>query len=196
MGGVLFAVDTRDITTATISWLAGTLAQDQKIYALRLQYRTNIEEPFSDFMLNGQPVEYLASYNGHTTQYEDIAFPEELLDKEYVQLLWRYYFISGESGSAPKIRLDDISFSFISLVKEDEPEIISVYLSGNSLIVKMPDGTSGILNIFDLTGRLILSTDLNSSSNIINTDFKSGVYFIWIISGEHSCVKKIMLGLQ
>jgi len=196
LGGVLFAVDTRDITTATISWLARTLAQDQKIYALRLQYRTNIEEPFSDFMLNGQPVEYLASYNGHTTQYEDIAFPEELLDKEYVQLLWRYYFISGESGSAPKIRLDDISFSFISLVKEDEPEIISVYLSGNSLIVKMPDGTSGILNIFDLTGRLILSTDLNSSSNIINTDFKSGVYFIWIISGEHSCVKKIMLGLQ
>ncbi|MGB4205790.1 MAG: CotH kinase family protein [Bacteroidales bacterium] len=196
LGGILFAVDTRDISTATISWLAGTLVQDQKIYALRLQYRTDIQEPFSDFLVNGQKVEYIVSYNGHIKQYEDIAFPEELLDKEYVQLLWRYYFISGESGSAPKIRFDDLSFNFTSSVTEPEEETISVFLSGNSLIVKMPADKSGILNIFDLTGRLVLNTDLNGSSNTINAGFDPGVYFLRIISGKNSRVKKIILGLQ
>ncbi|NLK40450.1 MAG: hypothetical protein GX298_00150, partial [Planctomycetes bacterium] len=37
-----------------------------------------------------------------------IALPAEALEQPYVQLLWRYYHVDGDSGARAQLRLDDI----------------------------------------------------------------------------------------
>jgi hypothetical protein len=45
---------------------------------------------------------------GHSVVFGPISLPAELLDHSNVQLLWRYYAVSGTSGSRAAIRLDDV----------------------------------------------------------------------------------------
>ncbi|MGD9613621.1 MAG: hypothetical protein AB7V22_12060, partial [Kiritimatiellia bacterium] len=57
-----------------------------------------------------QPVEYLRNaLHGHVRTHGPVLLPAEAHGQEYVQLLWRYYWISGASGSRAQLRLDDLS---------------------------------------------------------------------------------------
>lgn len=110
LGGALLAVDTRGMTNAYVSWLSGTILTNQRVYALRLQYRVGFTGAFMTVTdTHGQPVEYLRNAQaGHTAMVGPISLPSAALDKEYVQLLWRYYRVSGVSGPRAELRLDSI----------------------------------------------------------------------------------------
>lgn len=113
LGGALLALDTRSVFNATVSWSAGTLLANTRVYAIRLQYRIGHSGTFSDVLDDeGHPVEYMRNtQDGHQQSMGVANLPPAALGREYVQLLWRYYRVSGSSGPRAQLRLDDIAVS-------------------------------------------------------------------------------------
>ena len=111
LGGLLLAVDTRFCDSLALSWSAGTLTEGTRGYALRLQARIGKTGPFSNVLHLGQLVEYVASVSGDSISFGPIELPESLLGEERVELLWRYYHLSGDSGSRSQIVLDDLELT-------------------------------------------------------------------------------------
>jgi len=113
LGAALLALDTRNVTNVAVSWSGGTVTPNVRIYAIRLQYRIGATGPFID-ALNGdeQPVEYVRNpVASHSTNVPTVNLPPGALDQPYVQLMWRYYWVSGDSGARAQLRLDDISIN-------------------------------------------------------------------------------------
>lgn len=109
LGGALLALDTRHLSSASVGWLAGTLLPNSRVYAIRLQYRLGHVGAFSDLLdQQGHPVEYLRHAQGHTHSFAPLSLPAETLGHPYLQLLWRYYRVSGDSGARAQLRLDDL----------------------------------------------------------------------------------------
>ena len=111
LGGAMLALDTRNVTAASLSWLGGTVLANSRVYAIRLQYRVGTTGDFVDVLdANGQAVEYVRNTSsGHVEQKGPVSLPEAALGQQYVQLLWRYYRVSGDSGARAQLRLDNIS---------------------------------------------------------------------------------------
>lgn len=110
LGGAVLALDTRGVSNAPVSWLGGTVLTNVRVYAIRLQYRVGATNAFADVLdSGGQPVEYVRNAaNGHEQTLGPVQLPAAALDQAYVQLLWRYYLVSGSSGSRAQLRLDDV----------------------------------------------------------------------------------------
>lgn len=110
LGGVLLALDTRNVTEARLAFDAGTVLPNTRVYAWRLQYRIGTTGDFADLTDgSGQPIEYVRNETaGHAQAFGPIALPPALLGQECVHLLWRYHLVSGDSGSRAQLRLDDI----------------------------------------------------------------------------------------
>lgn len=110
LGGAVVALDTLGLAKVAIEWTAGTEAPNEREYALRLQYRVGLEEDFRDVLDElGSPVLYHRSLQFRNEQrMGPVDLPSDALDQPYVQLLFRYYHVSGESGPRAELRLDDI----------------------------------------------------------------------------------------
>ena len=110
LGGALLALDTTGLDIARIGFTAGTVTPNSRVYALRLQYRLGTEGPFTDLLdSEGRPVEYVQnSSTGHNETLGPVNLPPASLDQPYLQLLWRYYLVSGSSGSRAQLRLDNL----------------------------------------------------------------------------------------
>lgn len=119
VGAALVALDTTGVGEASVSFTAGTVTANVRVYAIRLQYRVGSEGEFTDVLdTSDQPVEYVRNgSNGHTLDLGPVPLPEDALDEPHVQLLWRYYFVSGGSGARAQLRLDDIHVAAVG----DEP---------------------------------------------------------------------------
>ncbi|MCC5835453.1 MAG: CotH kinase family protein [Opitutales bacterium] len=120
LGGALVALNTQGLKAAELSFIAGTVLENSREYALRLQYRIGIEGDFTDLLAaSGKPIEYRRSSDADVQHFESIDLPELLLGEPYVQLLWRYYHVSGDSGPRSMLRLDDVRiYEFIDDVIE------------------------------------------------------------------------------
>jgi hypothetical protein len=110
LGGAVLALDTRGVTHGPVSWLGGTVLTNVRVYAVRLQYRIGLTNDFADVLDDlGQPVEYVRGpTNGDARALGPVELPAEALERDYVQLLWRYYRVSGTSGARAQLRLDDV----------------------------------------------------------------------------------------
>ena len=119
LGGALVALDTTGLEGVRVNWLAGTILRNVRQYAIRLQYRVGIDGPFMDVLDDGQPVEYSAQTDGDMQTLDPVDLPSEAVDQPYVQLLWRYYHVDGDSGARPQLRLDDMAVSGKAGIFED-----------------------------------------------------------------------------
>jgi hypothetical protein len=194
LGGALLAIDTRGITSANLSWLAGTILENSRVYALRLQYRTSISEDFTDLLINGEPLEYLAATDGDIEAFESIALPPEILEKEYVQLLWRYYYVSGDSGPRAQLRLDDIIFSDIIGIPVSNEKPFNIFSHGNSIFIEMPGNIESVLHVYDLAGRLVQNQCLSGHTrHEIQLSSQKGIYIIRLITDMQVYSRKVLV---
>jgi len=155
LGGALLAVNTLDVDFVTVGWLAGTVLPNNREYAIRLQYRVGTKGEFKDvFDQENESVEYVRDETtGHLRRMGPVNLPLDALGEEYVQLLWRYYKISGESGPRAQLRLNEIVVSsaelevpgFAAWQKKEftEAELQETSISGP---LGDPDGT-GVQNL-------------------------------------------------
>jgi hypothetical protein len=109
LGAAVLALRTVGVTNIQVSWVGGTVAPNQQVYALRLQYAIG-DGPFQDVLdADGQPVEYgRNAVAGHVQLLGPVTLPAAVNDQPYVSLRWKYYFVSGTSGPRAQLRLDDI----------------------------------------------------------------------------------------
>ena len=139
LGGALLALDTRNVVNAPVAWVGGTVNSASRIYAIRLQYRIGTTGTFLDVPDgSGQPVEYLRNVaSGHSQGLGPVLLPAEAMGQEYVQVLWRYYRVSGESGARAQLRLDDVSvanaYSLPAIALAFAAEPPAVALSGSPM---------------------------------------------------------------
>lgn len=112
VGGALLGINTLNQAQVEVAWRGGTVEPNNRTYAIRLQYRVGDSGTFQDVLDgSGQPIEYVRNTAaGHSQVMGPVALPAEALGKPYVQLFWRYYYVSG-SGSRARLRLDDIVVS-------------------------------------------------------------------------------------
>ena len=47
----------------------------------------------------------------HAQDFGPLALPESLSGQPYIQLLWKYYYLAGDSGPRAELRLDEISLA-------------------------------------------------------------------------------------
>ena len=104
LGGVLAAVNTEGLDKVQAQWLAGTILKNFREYGITVQYRIGMEGQFNDIPETG----YITGNDGHVTNIGPVSLPSQLLDQPYVQLLWRYHYLSGNSGARAELRLDEI----------------------------------------------------------------------------------------
>ncbi len=200
LGGVVLALDTRDVDQASLSWTAETIEANSRVYHVRLKYRTGIQSEWADFNdQNGNVVEYQRDDTGNETHFVEIPLPDELLGQPYIQLKWKYYFtgerLSSETGQRDEIRIDNIRVGTIL----DEPK-----LPDGERIVNYPNPFSGsttvqystnrdgpvTISIYNLIGQRAgkYSFDmLSAGEHAQSIDFSalsSGTYFIRIITPD------------
>ena len=86
------------------------MATNDRVYAIRLQYRIGGTNAWRDVPdASGQPVEYVRNpVAGHSQSLGPVPLPGEMNDQSYVQLRWKYYYVTGASGPRPQLRVDDI----------------------------------------------------------------------------------------
>jgi hypothetical protein len=108
LGAALLALDTRGAEEIDVSWLAGTILANTRIYALRLQYRTGPGGAWNDLEHNGQPVEYDRGPDGDEQAIGPVRLPADLHNRPHVQLRWLYHHVDGSSGQRAQLRLDDV----------------------------------------------------------------------------------------
>ncbi len=195
LGGAMVAINTQGQTGLFIDFLAGTILENEREYAFRLQYRTGTEGPFLDVYHNDQPVEYVVSETGDIANFENIEMPQELLGHEYVQLLWRYYHVSGDNGPRAQLRLDDIHIKTALSAQEAETEHhLKVYADQENLFVENHQQDQVKVTIISLSGQQVKSTLISGQGrHTIPTEVKPGLYIISLQGNQHSEVQKVFI---
>ncbi|MFW5831918.1 MAG: T9SS type A sorting domain-containing protein, partial [Prolixibacteraceae bacterium] len=122
LGGLLLALNTMEAEEIQAEWLSETILRNSREYGLKLQYRIGHTGQFTDI----EGTEYIAGNDGHGSKTGPLYLPEQLLNQEYVQLLWRHHYLSGDSGPRAHLRLDDI------LVKAETSPINATDLAENN----------------------------------------------------------------
>lgn len=121
LGAVVVAIDSRGLENITVGFTAGTLIPNSRKYAIRLQYRTSLQDVFRDIVHpGGQILEYERSNEvGHTQLFAPVTLPSDANNQPYLQLRWKFYYtgqqINNDDGSRDMLRLDDIVISTITM---------------------------------------------------------------------------------
>ncbi len=214
LGGAVLALDTRGLSEAQVGWLAGTVLPNERIYAIRLQYRLGIEGQFSDLLLGGQAQEYLRSETaGDVVVFPPLDLPAELLGHAYLQLMWRYYHVSGASGPRAELRLDEIHLTGVPEVTgvEAPPLPPATALHGNApnpfnpateIRFGVKAGETATLAIYNSRGQRV--RDLGrfaagrhaarwDGADANGARCASGIYFCRLSSPSASATRKMVL---
>ncbi len=114
LGSAVLALDTNGVTELYVGWRGGTLLPNSRVYNIRLQYRIGNTGAFEDVTdSSGEPVEYKRSeLEGHSRYIGPVALPAAMLNRNYAELRWNYYYtgirLDNESGQRSMLSLGDI----------------------------------------------------------------------------------------
>jgi hypothetical protein len=205
LGGALLGLDTRDRASIEVSFTAGTVLPNSRIYNLRLQYRVGNEGQFMDVEdENGNPVEYTRNETaGHSEEFGPVFLPVEAENQEYVQLLWRYYYtgerVDEDSGQRAKLHISDIKVEGRVPLFEGEPipddfalhqNYPNPFNPGTTIMFDLPHQEHVRVEIFNTVGqRVALLLDENRPAGTHRVPFDasslaSGVYIYRINAGS------------
>lgn len=116
IGAAVLGLNTLNRNSIVVSWKGGVIAQQPRIYAIRLQYKIGAAGTFADVLdANNMPVELVADSTKPSgkTGYNNVftvTLPQACENQSEIYLRWKYYYISG-SGGRPQLKLDDILVS-------------------------------------------------------------------------------------
>jgi hypothetical protein len=196
LGGALLALDTRGMSRLQLEWTAGTILRNERMYALRLQYRTSISDAFQDLRINGEVQEYVANTTGHIRYFDAIALPQEMLGQEYLQLLWRYHHVAGSGGPRAELRLDDIFIGTTVDVKEQHRTGIRIFSNGNRIFVHMDQehGEPAIMRVYNMMGQELMHAVVDAAGqHVFPARLDTGMYIVRVESPGEITTRKVLL---
>lgn len=199
LGAAILAIDTREISDFDFLWKAGTMRVNSRVYHLRLQFRAGIGLPWRNWVDDaGQPVEYQRHTSaGHHQTYQDLPIPADILENEYAQIRWLYYF-TGERLDPNSGARDMLSLNKVQIGTEDPSQSIDPQVS-NKLRAWPNPATSGIIHlnkrssgsVYDLHGRRVIT--VVDADHINVSQLLPGLYFFRSETGE---TVKLLIGSQ
>ncbi len=194
LGGAIVAINTINQTNLMLSFKNGTILRNERLYAFRLQYRIGSTGNFSDLLKDNLPVQYIASNDGDLIAFDQIPLPQILLGREYVQLMWRYYLHSGDTGPRSQLRLDDIIITKGTAVLNQQEIPFKLFAVGKNLFVENNQAGSAVLTIYNIAGQKVYGQPIDQiGMQTINLDFESGIYIVNLRKGEFNFSKKLVL---
>lgn len=187
LGGALLAINTLNVENVFLDWTGGTVNVNERFYGIRLQYRIGANGEFSDLLIEGNNVEYLTTYDGHFQVFANLQLPEELLGKEYVQILWKYHWIEGNIGPRAELRLDninlkttpsnvveDVKFKKVNVYPNPARDFITIdFENNNSVMQEM----NPVFEVYDALGQQVI---VSKQNNVNVTNLNSGLYYVVI----------------
>ena len=110
LGAAVLALDTTGRSGINVQWTGGTPTPNDRVYGLRLQYRVGSVGDFFDVLDGGgNASDYQRNeVPGHVESLGPVTLPAAVDDQPYVELRWKYYHVSGQSGPRAELRLDNI----------------------------------------------------------------------------------------
>lgn len=113
VGTAVLGLSTLGVKHIRVGWTGGTVAPNDRVYGLRLQYRVGAAGLFADVLdAQGQPVDYLRRATaGHSEVLGPTLLPAAVEQQPRVELRWKYHHVSGTNGARAQLRLDDIRVS-------------------------------------------------------------------------------------
>jgi hypothetical protein len=194
LGGALLAIRTSGLSNLQVEWLAATVLLNSRTYALRLQYRLGHTGDFEDLLVNGEPMVYAAGQEGESLHTGPLSLPSRLLDKEYLQLLWRYHHVSGDSGPRSELRLDDIMIGpWVGIKKHPLPQA-SIYAAGQSIMIDIRDEGQAAVSVFTLQGRLVHTEQLPGYGVFpLGRSFRPGIFIVRLETPQGLYRQKIIV---
>ncbi|MGK0189882.1 MAG: hypothetical protein ACI9R3_005701 [Verrucomicrobiales bacterium] len=133
-GAVVLALDTRNVSSASVAWTAATVTPGDHPFAIRLQIAVG-GGTFTDILDGlGNPVTFLSESVPSVMRFPPIKLPALAINQPHVELRWRYHSTSGHTGGGPMLRLDDIVVSTEAIDDAPIDRITSVrWLSNNAI---------------------------------------------------------------
>ncbi len=217
LGGAILSLNTQGVKDITVHWEGSTIKPNSRVYNLRLQYRIGNEGDFADVTdQQGNPVEYERNETeGHRAWIGPVTLPEEVNNKGYVQLLWRYYYtgdrMDEESGQRSEMAVSAIKVeASVAISLNDEKTDIpdSYQLAANypnpfnpSTVInyQLPENNHVRLEVFDITGRRVaILVDNHQREGRYQTTFDatglaSGIYIYRMQAGEFVQTRQMVL---
>lgn len=214
LGGAVLVLNTEARDSVNVEWTAGTVEPNSRIYNLRLQYRTNQDEPFRDVLEeNGNPVEYVRNeMPGHSETIKPVLLPSDAENQPLIELLWRYYYtgerVDEESGQRSMLNISDIRITSQELsekpVPPPLPEKVRLYQNfpnpfypNTRIRYDLTRDQHVRIDLFSIDGRHITKLedrkaeaghhhiDLNAAS------LASGIYLYRLVTDDFSDIKKL-----
>ena len=92
----------------------------------------------------------------------------------------------------------DAAERFVLHFKEPEfngnlSDLINIYSHGKNVYVMIPPSTTGEVQIYDMTGRLVYQAHTNSEYNKILLNAKTGNYIVRFVTSENFVVQKVQI---
>lgn len=124
---------------------------------------------------------------------EIIDFSQVYLKDEYANVITDLLTESYTFDYDPDI-IDRFTLHFAALdVAENQPDINSIFTSGNVVNVMINAGQSAQVFVYGINGQLISSASFTEGLNQINMDGKTGFYIVNVISDGHFITKKVFI---
>ena len=110
LGAAVLGLNASAAQNIFVRWRGGTVTPNERVCAVRLQYRVGATNAWRDVLDTfGQPVEYVRnSVAGHSQSFGPAQLAAEVNGRPYVQLRWKYYYVSGATGPRAQLRVHDI----------------------------------------------------------------------------------------
>jgi hypothetical protein len=202
VGGAVLGLNTQGFSKdIRLGFTAGTVTPNNRVYALRLQYKIGKEGVYKDvFDEAGNLVEYQRNeQEGHQRVFENIPLPLDAYNQPEVYLRWKYYYIeTGKTGARAELRLDDIKVN----IGEGLTERVSVYPNPvrNQLNIEVYLGDYGgkaMYRLFDAKGTKKFEKEMQfrfpmAIAELDLGHWETGMYFLQIIVEDKVHFQKIV----
>lgn len=177
LGAAVVGLNTTGRNNMQVSWTSELLAQTDgnRVYAIRLQYRVGAGS-WTDM---AGPVEFSSSGKavGDTQNFGPTILPSECENQSAVYLRWKYYSVSGTSGTRPRIRLDDITVTSSSaLAAEPTTHASAVNFSGvtsGEMTVYWTSGNGASRLVIAREGAAPTGVPVDGTAYTANADFSA-----------------------
>jgi hypothetical protein len=129
VGAAVLGLNTLGRDNIQVTWTGGTVTPNTVIYAIRLQYSVGTNGIFTDVLdAQNKPVEYLRNpVPGHSTRIGPVTLPAAATNQSYVQLRWKYYWVSGGTGARAQLRVSNIRVA----IAQPAPQLGNVSMDGS-----------------------------------------------------------------
>lgn len=182
------------VSGSGIADLAFDSASQNRVYGIKLQYRTDTTLSFVDVPGAGfySSLDSINTYKliGQIDTIPTVTLPFECNNQPMLQVRWVYYRMSGSAGQRLELAIDDINITssiFTGIKNNIATKDLSIY--PNPSVDRVLNINKNITaNVYNTIGSLILY--VSNSNKIDLSNQPSGIYFVRTNKGE---VEKIIL---